>query len=210
MQRSVEVASVFEPGSSNISPGAAMKRTILAGSTFVLAISAVSALITGCGSKQDPPPQQPAAFNGQLGPNGQPMQPAYGQPAYGQPGDPNAGAYGQQPAQPYGAPPPAMQPGMPTAQQPQAPAPAAPAGDRPQCRGSRPRGALSSRRDRSQRDEGRRRRGGRHASRGGRAHARVHLATGPLLHGTRSGAPSHHRARPARSPPSRSSRARRC
>jgi hypothetical protein len=103
-----------------------MKRTILAGSTFVLAMSAVSALVTGCGSKQDPPPQQPAAFNGQLGPNGQPMQPAYGQP-----GDPNAGAYGQQPAQPYGAPPPPMQPGMPTAQQPAPPPPAAPAGTDP-------------------------------------------------------------------------------
>ena len=61
-------------------------------------------------------------------------------------------------------------------------------------------GTFSSRRNRSQRHEGRRRSGGRHPQRGGRAHARVHFATGPLLHRTWSGPPAHHRARPQVAP----------
>src|SRR3954447_7241585 len=54
--------------------GAEMKTTTLACASFVLGLGLVSA---ACGSKQDPPPQQPNAM-------------------YGQPGDPNQ-QYGQQP-----------------------------------------------------------------------------------------------------------------
>jgi hypothetical protein len=82
-----------------------MKRTILVSASFVLAASAFAA---GCGSKQDPPAQQPQGL--------------YGQP--GAPVDPNA-AYGQpQPAQPYGAPQPGVAQPVP-GQVPAAPQPAA-------------------------------------------------------------------------------------